>query len=358
MPVDEDGMRTLLGCGARSGIAEWTPNFAGFVRTQRRQHHARSRCPPTMTAFPFKRGSSLKFFHRDEEGVHVDVEDGAEKRGLLRSSHAARILAAAVAPVRSAQSDVLALEAAVRIRIMHRTSAIRTTISHRVSCSADSVSLFTGVPCVMLQGIGLPVQSEWVIFVVALEMIGVFSVTLGVLPRSWIAKACRKDQDDQRLFSALLKVLAIFAGVFYLVAVFAYFSPNRWNLNPQLMLVLCPMYLVKMTFDPSPVAIFFPACSHERSGVRLTRPHRGIRMVCVFEDEDRLRAVERNSTIIACRQDGLRQNRQTGANGPRFASADSRGGCPYASGVESERYRMSREYSGRNACQGLFRGGR
>ena len=49
---------------------------------------------------------------------------------------------------------------------------------------------------------------------------------------------------------------AIFAGVFYLVAVFAYFSPNRWNLNPQLMLALCPMYLVKMTFDPSPAAIF------------------------------------------------------------------------------------------------------
>jgi uncharacterized membrane protein len=82
-------------------------------------------------------------------------------------------------------------------------------------------------------------------------------VTLGVVPRSWIAKGCRKDPDDQRLFSVLLKLLAIFAGVFYLVAVFAYFSPNRWNLNPQLMLALCPMYLVKMTFDPSPVAIFF-----------------------------------------------------------------------------------------------------
>ena len=109
----------------------------------------------------------------------------------------------------------------------------------------------------MLQGVGLPVQSEWVIFVVALAVTGVFSVTLGVLPRSWIVKACRKDQDDQQLFSVLLKVLGIFAGISYLVAVFAYFSPNRWNLNPQLMLALCPMYLVKMTFDPSPVPIFF-----------------------------------------------------------------------------------------------------
>jgi len=118
------------------------------------------------------------------------------------------------------------------------------------------ISLFTGVPYAMLRGAGLPVQSEWVVFVVALAVIGVFSVTLGVLPSSWIAKGCRKDQDDQRLFSVLLKVLAIFAGVFYFVAVFAYFSPNRWNLNPQLMLALCPMYLVKMTFDPSPAAIF------------------------------------------------------------------------------------------------------
>jgi hypothetical protein len=183
------------------------------------------------------------------------MEDGAEKSGLLGSSHAARILAAAVAALRSARSDVLALEAAVRIRLMPGR-ALRTT-SRIAFLFCGLVSLFTGVPYAMLQGIGLPVQSEWIIFVVTLALIGVFSVTLGVVPRSWIAKGCRKDPDDQRLSSVLLKVLAIFAGVFYLVAVFAYFSPNRWNLNPQLMLALCPMYLVKMTFDPSPAAIFF-----------------------------------------------------------------------------------------------------
>jgi len=119
------------------------------------------------------------------------------------------------------------------------------------------ISLFTGVPYAMLRGIGLPVQSEWVLFVVALALVGIFSVTVAVLPRSWIAKPCKKDRDDSRLFSAPLKVLGSFAAVFYLVAVFAYFSPNRWNLDPQIMLVLCPMYLVKMTFDPSPVTIFF-----------------------------------------------------------------------------------------------------
>jgi hypothetical protein len=156
-------------------------------------------------------------------------------------------------PVRS-QSDVLALGAAVRIRLMPGRALRATSRIAFLFCGL--ISLFTGVPYAMLRGVGLPVESEWVLFAVALAVIGVCSVTLGVLPRSWIAKACRKDQDNQRLFSALLKVLGIFAGVFYLVAVFAYFSPNRWNLNPQLMLALCPMYLVKMTFDPSPVPIF------------------------------------------------------------------------------------------------------
>jgi hypothetical protein len=109
----------------------------------------------------------------------------------------------------------------------------------------------------MLRGVGLPVQSEWVVFVVALAVIGVFSVTIGVLPSARIAKACRKDRDDPRVFSVLLKVLGIFAAISYFVAVFAYLSPNQWNLNPQLMLALCPMYLVKMTFDPPPAAVFF-----------------------------------------------------------------------------------------------------
>lgn len=119
------------------------------------------------------------------------------------------------------------------------------------------ISLFTGVPYVMLRGVDLPVQSEWVVFAVALALVGVFSVMVGLLPRSWIAKACKSDRDDQRLFSAPLRVLGAFAAVFYLVGVVAYAAPNRWNLDPQLMLPLCPLYFVKMTFDPPPLAIFF-----------------------------------------------------------------------------------------------------
>ena len=107
-----------------------------------------------------------------------------------------------------------------------------------------------------LRGVGLPVQSEWVIFVLALALVGVFSVTLAVLPRSWIAKVCKKNRDDDRLFSAPLKLLGGFAVISYLLALIAYLAPHRWNLDPQLMFSLCPMYFIKMTFDPSQAAVF------------------------------------------------------------------------------------------------------
>jgi hypothetical protein len=134
--------------------------------------------------------------------------------------------------------------------------AIRTT-SRIAFLVCGLISLFTSIPYVMLRGVDLPVQSEWVIFAVALALVGVFSVVVGLLPRSWIAKVCKRDRDDQRIFSAPLKVLGGFVAVFYFFGVFAYSAPSRWNLDPQLMLPLCPMYFVKMTFDPAPWAIFF-----------------------------------------------------------------------------------------------------
>lgn len=118
-------------------------------------------------------------------------------------------------------------------------------------------SLVTAVPYVGLRGAELPIQSEWVIFAVALALVGVFSVTVAVLPRSWIAKACKKDRDDEQLFSVPLKLLGGFAAIFYVLALVAYLAPHRWNLNPQLMFSLCPLYFVRMMFDPSPAATLF-----------------------------------------------------------------------------------------------------
>jgi hypothetical protein len=118
-------------------------------------------------------------------------------------------------------------------------------------------SLSTAAPYVMLRGAELPVQSEWVIFVAVLAVVGLFSLAFAILPRSWFAKLCRKNRDDAQLFLAPLKWLGAFAALAYLAALFAFLAPHEWNLTPQLMFSICPLYFVKMTFDPSPIATFF-----------------------------------------------------------------------------------------------------
>jgi hypothetical protein len=134
--------------------------------------------------------------------------------------------------------------------------AIRIT-SRIVFFVCGAVSLVTAAPYVMLRGAEMPVQSEWIIFVAALAVLGVFNLVVALLPRSWIARVCKKDRDDARLFSAPLKLLGGFAAIFYLVAVMTYFAPHTWNLDPQLMFALCPMYFLKMAFDPPAVTVFF-----------------------------------------------------------------------------------------------------
>jgi hypothetical protein len=131
------------------------------------------------------------------------------------------------------------------------------TISRIVFFLCGGTSLFTGFPYVLLQGSDMPVHRAWFLFPVALGVVGVFSVTVAVLPRSWIAKACRRDRDDQRLFAAPLTLLVIFAVISYLLALLAYLAPHSWDLNPTLMLSLCPMYFLKLTFDPSLTTVFF-----------------------------------------------------------------------------------------------------
>ena len=151
--------------------------------------------------------------------------------------------------------DVLKSGTAVRIRLM-AGRAIKIT-SRIAFLLCGLISLFTAAPYVAERGEDLPVQSEWIVFAAALAVVGVFNVTLAALPRSWIAKACKKDRDDEQLFSAPLKWLGGFAAISYLLALVAYLAPHRWNLDPQLMLSLCPLYFVKLTFDPSLVTTFF-----------------------------------------------------------------------------------------------------
>jgi len=134
--------------------------------------------------------------------------------------------------------------------------AVRIT-SRIVFLLCGLLSLLTAAPYALLRGVDLPFQSEWVIFVVVLALVGGVSIVVALLPASWIAKICKREQGDGRLFSTPLKLLGGFATIFYLVALVAYFAPHNWNPDPQIMLLLCPMYFVKMTIDPSPASIFF-----------------------------------------------------------------------------------------------------
>jgi hypothetical protein len=131
------------------------------------------------------------------------------------------------------------------------------TISRIVFFLCGGTSLFTGVPYVMLQGVDMPVHRAWFLFPIALGVVGTFSMTIAVLPRSWIARACKRDRDEGVLFSTPLKLLVIFAVISYLLALLAYLAPHSWDLNPTLLLSLCPLYFVKLAFDPSLVAVFF-----------------------------------------------------------------------------------------------------
>jgi len=70
-------------------------------------------------------------------------------------------------------------------------------------------------------------------------------------------ESVQEKSDDEQLFVAPLKWLGGFAAISYLLALVAHLAPHRWNLDPQLMFSLCPLYFVKMTFDPSLVTTFF-----------------------------------------------------------------------------------------------------
>src|SRR5271156_4973905 len=102
-------------------------------------------------------------------------------------------------------------------------SARATRITSRIVFFLCGVaSLFTCVPFLILRGAQLPVQSEWLIFLAALALLGLFSLTIAALPRSWIAKACKKDRDDKQLFLVPLQWLGRFAAISYVIAVVAY----------------------------------------------------------------------------------------------------------------------------------------
>jgi hypothetical protein len=118
------------------------------------------------------------------------------------------------------------------------------------------VSLAVAALYAMLRGSDLPRQSEWVIFTVVLGMVGAVNVLAAIFPAAWTARVCRV-QDKSSLFSLPLRMFGGFAVVAYLVTVGFFFTPHAWNLSGYLWTyLLCPVYIVRETFDPPPVGIF------------------------------------------------------------------------------------------------------
>ena len=143
MSVDEDGVRTHLGGGAQRHGGMHSEFASGIGRG--RDDSAFVALASDYNGPAFERGI-VQFFHGNEEGVHVDVEDGAGEGGLARGSHSLRILAAGLLQW-SGQHDraVLKRVAAARIRRHVRTRyQDRHLASHSFVCGL--ISLFTGVP--------------------------------------------------------------------------------------------------------------------------------------------------------------------------------------------------------------------
>jgi hypothetical protein len=118
------------------------------------------------------------------------------------------------------------------------------------------VSLVVAALYAMLRGSDLPSQAEWIVFTIVFGLIGVINVLAAIFPASWTARACR-TADTSSLFSRPLRMLGGFAVVAYLVTVGLFFTPHEWNVSGHLWaFLLCPVYIVRVTLDPSAVELF------------------------------------------------------------------------------------------------------
>lgn len=121
---------------------------------------------------------------------------------------------------------------------------------------SGAISIAVAALYAMLRGSDLPSHREWIIFTVVLGLAGAVNVLVAIFPVSWTARVCR-IADKSLLFWSALRMFGIFAVVSYLMTTGFFFTPHEWNLSGFLWtFLLCPVYLVRETFDPSPLVIF------------------------------------------------------------------------------------------------------
>ncbi len=118
------------------------------------------------------------------------------------------------------------------------------------------VSLLLAALYTLLRGTDLPNQREWIIFAVVLALVGAASVLAAIFPASWTSRICRVTHQSS-LFSVPFRMLGVFTVVAYVVTVGLFFTPHDWDLSRFLWIyLLCPVYIVRETFDPRPREIF------------------------------------------------------------------------------------------------------
>src|SRR4029077_21272218 len=98
---------------------------------------------------------------------------------------------------------------------------------------------------------------KWGLFSGVLVVVGGVTVLIALLPSSWIEGACGIGAETQAGWSLPMKLLAVFAGLSYLLTVGLDLAPHSWHFSTQAVYLLCPACVLTITVDPSLGSVLF-----------------------------------------------------------------------------------------------------
>jgi hypothetical protein len=100
-----------------------------------------------------------------------------------------------------------------------------------------------------LRGLDSTFQGSWFLFSTALMVVGVSAVVIALLPGSWVERTFKIESGQLSLVP--IKMLGMFAIVFYLLNVGFFLAPHGLHPTPQLVFAVCPACALTTTVDPS-----------------------------------------------------------------------------------------------------------
>jgi len=95
---------------------------------------------------------------------------------------------------------------------------------------------------------------KWLLFAVALALIGSLASVIALLPSPWLERVCYSGAATEHRSSIPVKMLAGFAVFSYLLTVGLDFAPLNWHLSANMIYSVCPSCVLTITVDPSFVA--------------------------------------------------------------------------------------------------------